>query len=181
MRWPVLAVLALAACRQASPESSARTTDAAVDDARGAVAAPLDASSEASSDTAVEPDAASPRSFGFLCFPPEPDGFDPCPKGAMTPEGYEACLKRPTKRARPRFRVASHPWATFSPKRWRCQAAPLGAPTHVTVDTLAGLDETIPTTCASRTLDMQGPNTYGAIFFRCSTRDRTADEIVTDE
>ena len=98
-------------------------------------------------------------------------------------EALRACLRREAASAakKPTFRIGASALSTFSPTHWRCAEVPLDAKTHVTIDTLAGLDEAVPSKCASHAIDMIGPNQYGAIFFRCSRRERTADEIVAPE
>lgn len=117
--------------------------------------------------------------LGALCFPPLPNGIDPCPKGAMAGDtGLERCRREhsETKRAAS-FKVATRSSSSFSPSLWRCVSVPLDQKEHVSLGSI-GVDVTVPATCDSHTMDMQGPNFYGAVFFRCSTRRRSHDELL---
>lgn len=117
--------------------------------------------------------------LGTLCFPPLPGGIDPCPKGAMAGQaGLERCRGQHAEtKPETAFRVGSSVSSRFSPSSWRCVRVPLGRKEHVSMGSI-GVDVTVPATCDSHTMDMQGPNFYGAVFFRCSTRRRAHDELV---
>ena len=176
MLIPMLAACRSAATQSLSESASARSTlDASI--ASSADAAPT---STLSVDAGADRETAVLARSGFICMPPMSGDFERCPKGAMAgDDALRDCLRREAERPQktPTFRVDAVS-STFSPTHWRCAEVSLDTKVHVTVDTLAGLDETVPSTCASHAIDMIGPNTYGAIFFRCSNRARSEDEIL---
>lgn len=177
------ALVATPACH-ASEERHEAERDSSVD-------APPTAASTRDADMAVADGAALSQDggadvindagpmLGALCFPPLPHGIDPCPKGAMAGESaLERCRREhsETKRAAT-FKVAAGPSSSFSRSSWRCVSVPLDRKEHVSFGPI-GVDVTVPETCASHTMDMQGPNFYGAVFFTCSTRRRSHDEVL---
>lgn len=158
----------------------------------GSDASPLPvAAGPAASAAAEAPDAATATATAVdagggarVCFPPLRGDVDRCPKGVMKDDdGLRACQERhAAEPARhPVFTVGAARPSAFSPTRWRCIAVPLETKVHVTIDTIAGIEVSVPAACASRTFDMIGPNGYGAVFFRCSTRGRADDEELRGE
>jgi hypothetical protein len=158
----------------------------------GSDASPLPvAAGPAASAAAEAPDTATATATAVdagggarVCFPPLRGDFDRCPKGVMKDDdGLRACQERhAAEPARhPVFTVGAARPSAFSPTRWRCIPVPLETKVHVTIDTIAGIDVSVPAACASRTFDMIGPNGYGAVFFRCSTRGRADDEELGGE
>lgn len=167
-------------CRSASSEGSPSASVSANVISTGAAAT----GASANPDAQAEPDSGAVVQRGFICVPPLSGDFERCPKGAMAGDDkLRDCLRREAESPpkKPTFRIAGAASSTFSPIHWRCAEVALDTKIHVTIDTLAGLDETVRSTCASHAIDMVGPNQYGAIFFRCSRRARDADEIVARE
>jgi hypothetical protein len=143
----------------------------------------LDAALDASAEEEASTDAGD-GGTAFVCFPPMRGDFDRCSKGAMAGgPALRECLARQALAPahRPFFRLGSGASVPFSKTRWRCAPAPLETEVHVTVDTIAGLDVVVPSTCASRAMDLIGPNFYGAVYFRCATRARRDDEVLSGD
>lgn len=185
----VAALLVLAAGCRASPPTDAPPS---VDDGGAATTmiAPMKMDAALSLtdplDADTDGDAWSSLDAGdaYICFPPMAGDFDRCPKGAMAGEdALRACLQRraAAPARHPVFRVGDRPLSAFSKTRWRCAPVSLDTKVHVTIDTIAGLDVIVSRACPSRAFDMIGPNFYGAVFFRCSTRTRRDDEELSGD
>ena len=183
----VYALVALAggasACRSAPAGSDASPLPVAAGSAPSVDAEAPDAAT-ATADPTATATAVDAGGGARVCFPPLRGDFDRCPKGIMKDDdGLRACQERhAAEPARhPVFTVGVARASAFSPTRWRCVPVPLETKVHVTIDTIAGIDVSVPAACASRTFDMIGPNGYGAVFFRCSTRTRADDEELRGE
>ncbi|HEX7663806.1 MAG TPA: hypothetical protein VF407_04825 [Polyangiaceae bacterium] len=173
----VASVLVIVGCKTAPVEPPPAVVDAA------APSIATTPNGEAGVDASADVDASA-AAHAFVCFPPQVGPFDPCPKGAMAgDEGLRACREKHAHdpAEQPTFRVGDGATLPFLKTRWRCVAVPPETKVHVTVGTIAGVDVVVPASCASGLMDLDGPNFYGSVNFKCSTRPRAGDDVLRTE
>jgi len=129
--------------------------------------------------------AAAPEPVGWLCLPARAEPFPSCfLHSSDSRASYDRCLAASQRlpATRPRARVDGGGWVAYPDAGHRCLPI-MRAGTTVIIENrgarFASWKLRVPAECASRVLDVVGPNTYGAMWSRCTRRDASGDERVT--
>ena len=127
--------------------------------------------------------AAEP--VAWLCLPARTRPMESCfLHSSDSRASYDACVAAARKlpQTRPRARIDRGAWVAFPDSGHRCLPIP-HAGARVQIENrgrrVASWKLRVPEPCASRVLDVVGPNDYGAMWSRCTRRDTSADERLT--